>query len=169
MIKLAGMVLIVGAGAWSGICAAKKIEYRETLLRSLVESLELLEWELSFRLPLLKELFYELARKTTGPVSKFYAACGRKTVATECPITEIWEQSAREELSGLKDSDYDALFALGAVLGRYDAESQKSSVLAVRERLNGSLREAAEEKKQKGRVYSTLGAAAGIFVGILLL
>lgn len=169
MIKIIGMFLVIGAGAWAGIYAAKKIEFRETLLRGLVESLELLEWELSFRLPLLKELFKELARQTTGPVSKFYKACGEKTEMTESPITEIWEQTAREELQGLKNGDYDALLALGAVLGRYDAESQRSSVSAVRNRLCINLQEAIEEKKQKGRVYSTLGAAAGIFAGILLL
>lgn len=169
MIKLTGMLLIVGAGAWTGICAAKQTEYRETLLHSLVKSLELLEWELSFRLPLLKELFYELAGNTSAPVSEFYLECGKKTEATECTIAEIWEETAREKLPGLKDGDYDALLALGAVLGRYDAESQRTSVSAVRERLLGCLQDAAEEKKQKGRIYSTLGAAAGVFVGILLL
>lgn len=169
MIKLAGLVLLAGSGAWAGISAVKKMERRESVLRALVESLELLEWELNFRLPLMKDLFYELARKMTGPVSVFYVACGEKTERTEQPIAEIWEQTAREKLPELKDSDYDALFALGAVLGRYDAESQRCSVLAVRERLCSCLKAAAEERKQKGKVYSTLGAAAGVFIGILLL
>lgn len=169
MIKLTGMLLIVGAGAWAGIWAAKQTEYREMLLHSLVKSLELLEWELSFRLPLLKELFYELARNTSEPVSDFYLECGKQTETTECSTAEIWEKAVRERLPGLKNGDYEALFALGTVLGRYDAESQKNSVSAVRERLQSCLQDAAEEKKQKGRIYSTLGAAAGVFVGILLL
>lgn len=169
MIKFAGLLMLIAGTTSAGVYAVKQMEYREKLLRGLVESLELLEWELGFRRPRMKELFCHLASKMTGAVATFYSACAERVDQTEVSLANVWELSACEHLNGLNKEDFEALFVLGSVLGRYDVQSQKESVAAVCERLRGRISQAADQRRQKGKVYGTIGAAAGILVGVLLL
>lgn len=169
MIKFAGLLILVAGTTSVGVYTVRQMEYREKLLRGLVESLELLEWELSFRRPRMKELFCHLASKMTGAVASFYLACAERVDQTEVSLANVWELSAYEHLKGLNDEDFEALLVLGSVLGQYDVQSQKESVVAVCERLRGCMSQAAEQRRQKGKVYSTVGAAAGILIGVLLL
>lgn len=169
MIRFAGLLILIAGTTGVGVYTVRQMEHREKLLRGLVESLELLEWEFGFHLPLMKELFCHLASKMTGAVATFYSACAERVDQTEVSLKDIWEQSAYEHLKGLNAEDFEALFVLGSVLGRYDAQSQKKSVVAVRERLCDCIGQAVEQRRQKGKVYSTVGAAAGILIGVLLL
>lgn len=168
--KMVGAVLLLAGGIGMGLSAVRRLERRVTALRSLIQALELMEQELDFRLPPMKELIAETARRSAEPASHFLRTCAEKMDCLEGqPLSGLWQQAAREGLSALKPCDLETLFSVGAVLGRYDAESQRSVISAARERLSSFLAEALEERHRLGRVYGTLGAAAGVFLVILLL
>ena len=170
MLKMVGAVLLLAGGIGLGLSAVRRLERRVTALRSLIQALELMEQELDFRLPPMRELIFETAQRTAEPASKFLRACAESMEELEGkPLSGLWQQAAREELSALKPCDLETLFSVGAILGRYDAESQRSVISAARERLSGFLAEALDERHRQGRVYGTLGAAAGAFLVILLL
>lgn len=168
--RLAGAILLLTGGVGVGLSAVRRLERRVTALRSLVGALELLERELDFRLPPMKELITETARRSAEPAARFLRVCAENMDRLEGrPLSRLWQQTAREELPALKPCDLEALCSVGAVLGRYDAESQRSVLSAARERLESYLTQALDERRRQGRVYTTLGAAAGAFLVILLL
>lgn len=170
MLKMAGAALLLAGGVGLGISAVGRLERRVTALRSLTEALELMERELDFRLPPMKELIRETARRSAQPASGFLSVCAEKMDEWDGqPLSGLWQQAALEQLPALKSCDLEALFSVGAVLGRYDAESQRSIISAARERLTVFLSDAVEERRRQGRVYGALGATAGAFLVILLL
>ena len=170
MLKMAGAALLLAGGVGLGVLAVKRLERRVTALRSLTEALELMERELDFRLPPMKELIRETARRSAQPASEFLNVCAEKMDEWDGqPLSGLWQQAALEQLPALKPCDQETLFSVGAVLGRYDAESQRGVLSAARERLTGFLSDAVEERRRQGRVYGVLGATAGAFLVILLL
>lgn len=170
MLKLLGVGLLLTGGVGLGVSAVRRLAARVTALRSLTEALELMERELEFNLPTMDELIGTTAQRASEPAASFLQACQVEMEGWEGrSVSEIWKQAAYNELSVLKKCDLEALFAVGAVLGRYDAESQRYSMDAARERLAVYLQDAIEEQKRMGRVYGVLGATAGAFLVILLL
>lgn len=170
MLKAVGAVLLLTGSVGLGIAAIGRLDRRVIALRSLTEALEQMERELDFRLPPMKELILQTARMTPEPASGFLRACGEGMDELEGrPLSELWRRTAQEKLSVLKKCDLEALFSLGGVLGRYDAEGQRCAITAVRERLESLLSEAAEERRRQGRVYGALSVTAGAILVILLL
>ncbi len=170
MLRMVGAVLLLAGGVGLGLSAVKRLDRRVKTLRSLTEALELLEREMDFRLPPMKELIRETARRSAEPASGFLRVCAERMEEWEGqPLADLWQQAALDELPALKPCDRETLLSVGAVLGRYDAESQRGVISAARERLAVFLTDAVEERRRQGRVYGALGAAAGAFLVILLL
>lgn len=169
MLRVVGAALLLAGGVGLGVTGVRRLESRVAALRSLTEMLELMERELDFRLPPMKELIGETARRSAEPAAGFLRACAQGMDGLEGqPLSGLWQRAARAELPGLKPCDLEALLSVGAVLGRYDAESQRGALSAARERLAGFWGDAVEERRRQGRVYGVLGAAAGAFLVILL-
>lgn len=169
MLRAIGAALLLAGSAVLGLAAVGRLERRAAALRSLIEALELLERELDFRLPPMKELILETAQRSTEPASGFLRACGEGLDGLEgTPLSGLWRQAATEKLTALKNCDLETLFSVGAVLGRYDGEGQRRAIAAARERLTGLLSDAAEERRRQGKVYGALSITAGAFLVILL-
>lgn len=169
MLRIVGAALLLAGGVGLGASAVIRLERRVTTLRSLTEALELMERELDFRLPPMKELILETARRSAEPAAGFLRACAEGMERLEGrPLSDLWQRAALAELPALKRCDLETLSSVGAVLGRYDAESQRGVISAARERLAGILADAVEDRRRQGRVYGVLGAAAGAFLVILL-
>lgn len=164
-----GAALLLSGSAGLGLAAVRRLERRVTALRSLTEALELMERELDFRLPPMKELILETARRSAEPASGFLRTCGERMDELEGrPLSGLWRQAAVEKLPALKNCELETLFSVGAVLGRYDGEGQRCAIAAARERLTCILSEATEERRRQGRVYGALSVTAGAFLVILL-
>ena len=69
---------------------------------------------------------------------------------------------------GLEGQTLDALEQLGQVLGRYDGDSQRQALAGAVERLEQQRLQAQAQRQRLGRVYGTLGIAAGALLIILL-
>lgn len=170
MLKMVGAALLLTGGVGLGVSAVRRLERRVITLRSLTQALVLMERELDFRLPPMKELIWETARRSAEPASGFLRACAEGMDELEGrPLAGLWQQAAMDKLPALKPCDLETILSVGAVLGRYDAESQRGAISAARERLNGFWADAVEERRRQGKVYSVLGATAGAFLVILLL
>lgn len=170
MLKAVGAALLLAGSAGLGLAAIRRLERRVTALRSLTEALELMERELDFRLPPMKELILETAGRAAEPAAGFFRACGEGMDELEGnPLSGLWRQTALEKLPALKKQDLETLFSVGAVLGRYDGEGQRRTIAAARERLSDFLVEASEERRRQGKVYGALSVTAGAFLVILLL
>lgn len=170
MLKAVGAALLLTGSAGLGLTAIRRLERRVTALRSLIEALELMERELDFRLPPMKELILATACRATEPAAGFLHACGEGMDKLEGkPLAGLWRQAALEKLPALKKQDLETLFSVGAVLGRYDGEGQRRTIAVAWERLSNFLAEASEERRRQGKVYGALSVTAGAFLVILLI
>lgn len=169
MLKGIGAILLIAGGVILGQTAVRCLDHRVTTLRSVVQALELMEHEMEFHLPFTMELMRETARRCAQPASGFLQTCANGVETGEYPVSQIWQQAARENLPALKKGDMDALMTVGSVLGRYDADSQRQTLSGCRECLSGYLSDAVEERRRQGRVYGTLSVTVGVFLVILLL
>lgn len=161
--------MLMAGGVGLGLSGIKHLEERVYVLRSLIHCMELIEWELSFRAPVLKDLLAQVSEHTSRAVGQFLNECIVNMENMERPMAEIWQSSARNNLKMLKKSDLDMLLALGNTLGKYDLDNQRKSIENTRQNLLGALQEAVLERRRMGRVYGTLGTAVGVFLILLLL
>lgn len=170
MVKLAGIVLLLTGSVGLGLSAIRRLEHRVTTLRALTDALQVMECEMDFHIPTMKEMLLEAAQRTKEPASRFLSACAQgMEELQERPLFDLWKQCMLDELPELTPCDLDALLALGEILGRYDAEGQRNAIAAARSRLSDCLADAREERRRKGRVYGALSVTAGMFAVILLI
>ena len=169
VIKLCGVIMLLFGGVWFGLSAKRTLGMRVRTLRSLIECLELIEWELTTNMPPMEHLLCEIAGQASAPAARFFSDCAKGLDRNDQTMAEIWRAAAEETLKPLKAEDLEVLLPVGAVLGRYDVDSQINSVKAARDRLANNLMDSINEKRRLGRLYSTLGAAAGLFFAIVLL
>ena len=87
---------------------------------------------------------------------------------------ELWERGTAlpellEDLSSRTREPASALFSLGEVLGRYEADGQRAALKRAEEALERERERAEKERDRMGRVYQTLSLAGGAFLVIFLL
>lgn len=170
MLKLAGAVLLTAGAAALGFSAAAQLERRVRTLRTILSALELMERELAYRLTPMPELFSILAERLAPPVGSFFKACReRLSQLGEKRLEELWEESLSEFPMDLGAEELQVLRELGGILGQYDGEGQREALALAQGQMKECLNHAAEERTRMGRVYGTLGLAAGAFLVILLL
>ena len=168
MLRLAGALMVAGGMSTLGFLAAGGLGRRVRTLRALAGALELMERELSFRLPPMPELLEGLAKRAPPPADRLFARC-------RAGLADLGERSLGELLREglaefpLKGDERLLLEGLGEVLGRYDGEGQRSALREARSALEGMLEEAQAERVRLGRVYQVTGTAAGAALAILLL
>ena len=170
MVRILGAVLVVGCCSLLGLVTAGRSAQRLRSLGSLLAALEQMKAELSGLLVPLPELMLDLRLRAEQPAAEFFAQVGWLADKKRLPFCDAWEKAAAEtEALCLRPEEEKALAALGAVLGRFDAETQCAGL----DRLMGQLtlfRELEEkDRERRNRVSAALGLGAGITLAILLL
>ena len=170
MLKVVGSLLLLCGCIGAGALPVRIMDKRIGTIQSLLCALEIMERELSFRMPLLEEILSAAACSTLGPTQRFLSACRKELENNlEKPFAEIWSRAAREQLVALKKSDLDLINTLGGVLGRYDSDGQRQAIGQIRCHFERLLLNAETERRSQGKVYRVLGTAVGSFLVILLL
>lgn len=171
MIRLMGAFFLMIGAASLGFGAATQLRVRVSTLRALVEALEQMERELSFRLTPMPELMGRLAREAPEPANFLFAYCQEHLYQLGSKsFGELWREAVEKEPELLlSDRERQILTALGEVLGRYDAGDQKAALNNTVQELGRCLLRAEEEHQRLGRVYATLGMGSGAILVILLL
>jgi len=167
MIRLIGAVLLAGGSSALGFGAVRHLEGRVRDLRELVAGLEVMERELGWRMASLPELLERAALGCGERAARFFHLCAQgASHLNGRTFRQVWLQA-----SGLVLEPVDRLLLeqLGAVLGRYDAVSQRQALTAAVGRLEEQRLQAQRERQRLGRVYGTLGVAAGALLVILLI
>ena len=159
MVKALGAALVVSCCTLLGLVTVGRSSQRLRSLGSLLAVLDQLKAELG-----------SLRFRAEQPAAEFVSQVIWLTEKKRLPFQEAWEQGVREtDALCLRPEEAKALSALGAVLGRYDPETQCAAVERTRQRL-ALFRDLEEkEKARKNRLSAALGASAGITLAILLL
>lgn len=170
MIRLIGTVLLAGGAVLLGVSAACRTKSRVRDLRMLAEGVRAMLRELSYRLAPLPELLSGAKEQTGERVQLFFTLCAQGAEHLNGrTFHTVWEQAAEASQMCLEREDWQCLNSLGHVLGRYDYESQCRALEASLDMLEEQGREAAEQSRKLGKLYSVLGLTAGAFLIILLM
>ena len=170
MVKAVGAMLVVSCCTLLGLAAAGRSALRLRSLRSLLGALDLMKAELESLLPPLPELMLDLRLRAEQPASEFFSRVSWLTEKKRLPFRDAWEQAVEEtEALCLRPEEAKALAALGAVLGRYDAETQAGALQGAKQRLTLFRELEEKDRTRKNRLSAALGAGAGITLAILLL
>jgi stage III sporulation protein AB len=162
--KALGFVLVTAAGLLLGLWGAERLAVRQRRCQQLCSMLERLAFELArFQTPL-PQLFEALASQLEGFCGQL---CQKTTEALAVPMSfsQAWEQA----LSVCDRSERTLLEPLGGVLGRYGSAEQLQAVERCRHSLEQALAEAAQQRREKGRLYVTLSTVGGLLAAVLLL
>lgn len=171
MIRLIGAALIMAGCGLGGVSAVGRLAMRVRILGQLRAAMELMSRELDLRLTPLPELLRLAAESVgNGPVKNLFDAAaegaGRPQAEAFCVL---WRRSLSGSGLDLSRAGREELAGLADVLGRYDARSQSNALMETAGRLEVLRRQAEEQYRRLGRVYTALSLAAGALLVILLI
>lgn len=158
MARALGAALVLGACAYLGLRLAGELRARVRLLGELCDRLALLRSDVVFRLLPLPE-----ALSHAG----FGALTARLAQKQPPPLETLWHDYFAT-LEPLAAEPRAALDALGAQLGKYDAEAQRAALDACIEALRAAQTDARALSARRGRLYSGLGLTLGLLVAVTL-
>lgn len=171
MIKFILCILIIFAGIGTGQLKARTYDNRISHLQDFITTLKILESEMKYRLDPLPEVFIRISKMKVGMAAILFEKTFQllKTGFTH-DFACCWNEAVRTVYkdSSLTESDIQIICDLGIDLGKTDMGSQYSLFSRTFSLLEEQVAEANEEKRTKGKMYKSLGAAVGVLVVIVL-
>ncbi|HIV68285.1 MAG TPA: stage III sporulation protein AB [Candidatus Butyricicoccus stercorigallinarum] len=172
MLKIMGIVLIIGSFTGIGISQRRQFRSHVAVLGEMLSVLDMISNELSFHLASIPDIVRQLAADSRPAVSHIFSAM-RDSIAKDdnLSLTFKWMKAFKEcgREAGLSEDDIGILCDLSDFIGKYDVQAQQKSIEYARTRLSRQLAVASEELKSKGTVYRTCCVAAGILLVLVLI
>ena len=166
MLKVIGIILIIGGSGGYGIARAVRLYRQLRQLRELLAALELLKCELNYTLLPLPELCSVTAKRSRGETQAFFTTFGKRV---ELGRRHAAEEALEESRLSLPSDAAMALLELCDNLGRFDLDGGNRLLTLTQERLRTALERTETEKRPLAKSYAVLGMAAGAALVILVL
>ena len=168
--KTAGFILLQLAAL---LFALKRIalKKRETeSLASLCAMLDQLDGLLGSEALPMPELIAELIRRSDREAAAFLESLAASMGGLgQTSFCALWKQAANTALSRMDSNALQMFEELGAILGRFELETQLRAVGACRTALGSRLEELRQELPQIKRLTLGLSLAASALMGIILI
>ena len=175
MLKLAGALLILISAAGLGFRMAARWRQRVRELEQLRQMVYFLKGEIVYSRAPLAEALEQAGKRSVGELGRFFekAAEGIRRNAGES-LYEIWSEAMEalgkgERETALTGEDLLQLKGLGRNLGYLDVDMQERTLLLYLEQLDLSIEFLRAHGRERCRLYTTLGAAGGMFLVLILL
>lgn len=167
--KLWGAILLICGGGALGLGLLREGWAHVGLLEQWRAALALIAQELAFRGGEVPVLLEKTAQRSRGAVERTLVAAWEGTKELDrLSFAQVWAQAVEGENAVLTADERESLMSLGAVLGRYDRQSQCRAVEEVRAQLANRAEERRRELRRKGKSYGTIGLTLGCLGAILL-
>lgn len=172
VLKLAGSLLVLFAGAALGFRQAARYAARPRQLRQFIGCVASLKAQTSYAAAPLAEGLRGCCTGAERPVAAFFSAAAAQLEASciTTPREAFAAALAQGEASlALAVEDRALLFLLAANLGNTDRVEQRDYLTMVEKRLEILAQEAAEARDRNCRMYRCLGICGGLFVVLVLI
>lgn len=172
MVRGLGVVLLLCGAAGFSVTLCREQTRKIELLQEMKYLYQLLQEEICYTMLPFPELFRSISGKLREPFGSAVSAVGEKlTREAENSLEEIWQKEMGKSLSkvSLSGRQKELLLRLPESLGLRESQGQARALERYVEELDGWIRKAKEEEKNKNKVIMSLGIAGGIFLVILLL
>lgn len=168
MIRMAGAVLLTAGSAVLGLGGVAHLEKHVRDLRGIINGLEAMKRVLTAHIEPLEGMLSEAAQDTDGRPKKLFEFCVEELKHQTGNFAALWNAALDTVPLCLDADDVSELRQVGAVLGRFDADSQAAAFEQTLGRLERKLEDAIEQRIKMGKVYGTTGISAGLLLTILL-
>lgn len=164
-------ILIILAGVAIGQLKAKTYDNRVYHLQELITTLKVLESEMKYRMDPLPDLLIRVSKIKEGMSAALLESAGLLLSSRNAfDLPACWQEAVETAYmeSALNKEDRRILTDLGIELGKTDMTNQSGMFQRTVSLLEAQAAEAAEERKTKGKMYKSLGAAMGVLIVIVL-
>lgn len=170
MFKIVGCILVFAGSTCVGVIKASSYKARRIELENTIELLRILQMDIIYR----KDSLYKTFMKTAALKDCWFAGVLRSCsnmLREHMTIDDAWQTSIDRSMAmcPLYHDDLEILKDIAMGIGKSDANGQANIFEPALLRLASAYSEAAEQEKKQGRMYRSLGAAAGLVTVILLL
>lgn len=172
MLKIIGIVLIIGSFTGIGVSQRQQFRGHVVVLGDMISILDVIASELSFHLTSIPDIVAKLAQDQRPTVAKVFGTMHDMIEKDDnLSLAFKWMKAFRDcgQEIGLSLEDIGILCDLSEFIGKYDAQAQQKSIDYAKSRLSRQLEIASTEMKSKGTVYRTCCVAAGILLVLVLI
>ena len=162
----------LAASTMIGFTKARLLEQRVTRLCQWKRCLMLVQGSLRFHRAALWECFEEVSERAQEPFASFFGKVSeRLQKKEEGGLYHIWEEQSKELIGtgNFAKEDAPLLELLGESLGHLDLPMQMDQLELVLLQTDENLRQAREQKEQKGKLYQTMGVTVGMLLVLLVI
>ena len=162
MLRMAGIILILLAGAGMGYAGSKELTMREKNLRQFLQLIIYLRGEIRCGCASLPEGFRETADRFSGVYREFLREVSQRLGnPAGGSMGEIYRQCAEAKLKRLE-------LSREGRLGYLDREMQLRQLELCEEETRRRLEDLRKEMPDKKKIYQSLGVLGGILLAVLL-
>lgn len=172
MLKLLGVVLIIGASTALGFSAKQRLARRVSVLTQFIQVLDVMAAEVAERQTPLPDIIYQLTTEGGEDSKRFFTELHQRITQEDgLSFSYRWQTTARDlaDELGLENDEVQILRDAATYLGRYQADQQIFGFRDTRARLEAVRLHASELLKTKGSVYRACGIAAGVVTVLVML
>jgi len=168
-IRWIGAVLVmVGCGGVGFLMALRdKREY--DCVQQLIQAIEYMVCELSYRMTPLPELCRGVAGRSQGSVSKVFSKLARELERQIAPDAACCMSAALAACTDVPAKTEAFLSQLGMTLGCFDLQGQLQGLNGIKESCELARKGMEQDRPQRLRSYQTLGLCAGAAIAILFI
>lgn len=173
-----GILIMAGAAIGSGMFAAECLHVRLEILQLLRQMIYHLKGQILYDNATLPEALHEVGTRFAAerdgifrvPGEFFSHVCARIDEDRGAAFSQVWKEEVEKIPLDVPMSDADRrnLVALGDNLGYADRAMQERTLLFYLEQTDDTIAALKQEVEVKGKLYRTLGMAAGVFLMVVL-
>ena len=170
MKRIVGFALLQAAAVLFAYGRVTDRERENNALRSFSDMLDQLRGLLESDASPMPELLRKLSKCSVGEARYFVDSLNASMNSLgECSFQELWHRALSEQAALPGEQARQELEALGALLGRYDLQSQLDAAAECREKLRQSLEKRQNDHRQDMYLTIGLSLSASLLLGILLI
>ncbi len=171
MLRLIGMVVVIGTTTLMGMQRAERIRSQYAQMQYLQKIIYSIQSEICYARAYLSEIFTEIGIKSEDPYKKWLINLGQSMEErNEESFEKIWKKSIVRYLSGvnLPMQEKERLMYLGNQLGTADVEMQVRVLEVYLQQIKTEMSEMRDSMREKIRLCHCLGVMSGILIAVLL-
>lgn len=172
MLKIIGMILIIGASTGFGFSMSYDLRKRIDELKYIRKIMLMLRGEVKYIKSPIPEAFLNISVRVKEPYKLFLDNTSKELIELEGKtFYDIWRNRIKVDLKDLKlkKEDLFHLEKIGENLGYLDGEMQLGTIDLYVEQLADEIKSLEGTISSKSRIYNCLGVMGGIFMAILLM
>lgn len=168
MLKEVGMVCVLVGAVALGVQCVRRRQLEQTQLRQFFAAFYGMERELRCRSPDLVDLLEQASWQTGGTVGQFFQDCQAALCQLEAHAFDaIWAEQLTQTPFQLNPNAREAIRTVGAVLGRYDTDTQCRALQYAGETLEAMWKMGETTLRKRNQLSMTLSVAGGLLVLVL--